>query len=295
MTLQVTLDSLATRDPTEDHTISEKQASEKQASETRLSPPLKWAGGKRWILPTLRPVWVYHQHRRLVEPFCGGLAVTLGLNPERALLNDISPHLINLYHWIQRGLKASVPMVNQQDLYYTYRRRFNQLLAEGQVNSQKAAELFYYLNRTGYNGLCRFNKRGGFNVPFGRYKTINYTVDFSAYRERFQRWVFQVGDFEALELEPDDFIYADPPYDVPFTQYDRGGFNWDDQVRTAEWLARHPGPTLLSNQATDRIVTLYEQLGFRLDYLTAPRMISCTGRRDPVMEVLARRNMDRDL
>jgi site-specific DNA-adenine methylase len=69
------------------------------------------------------------------------------------------------------------------------------------------------------------------------------------------------GDFAELEIEPDDFIYADPPYDVEFTQYSKDAFTWEDQVRVAEWLARHPGPVVLSNQATERIVKLYRKLG----------------------------------
>ena len=70
-----------------------------------LRPPLKWAGGKRWQIPHLRPLWEPHAHRRLVEPFCGGLAVALGLNPATALLNDANPHLVNFYRWLQRGLR----------------------------------------------------------------------------------------------------------------------------------------------------------------------------------------------
>src|ERR1044071_3655385 len=68
-----------------------------------LSPPLKWAGGKRGQVPHLRPLWEPHAHRRLVEPFCGGLAVSLGLMPERALLNDTNPHLVSFYRWLKRG------------------------------------------------------------------------------------------------------------------------------------------------------------------------------------------------
>jgi DNA adenine methylase len=74
-----------------------------------LKPPLKWAGGKRWQVPHLRPLWQPHAHRRLVEPFCGGLAVALGLLPSRALLNDANPHLINFYRWLQKGLRIDVP------------------------------------------------------------------------------------------------------------------------------------------------------------------------------------------
>jgi DNA adenine methylase len=256
-----------------------------------LRPPLKWAGGKRWQVPHVRLLWAAHTQRRLVEPFCGGLAITLGLAPRHALLNDINPHLVNFYCWLRRGLRTSLVMMNNERRYYTSRERFNELLARGKsTTTQEAAALFYYLNRTGYNGLCRFNRKGGFNVPFGRYSRITYTRDFTHYRESFADWEFVNTDFEALPLEPDDFVYADPPYDVEFTSYSKEGFGWEDQVRTAEWLARHPGPVVLSNQATKRIVALYERLGFSLKFLKAPRMISCTGDRTPAREVLATKN-----
>jgi DNA adenine methylase len=256
-----------------------------------LKPPLKWAGGKRWQLPHLLPLWQTHAHRRLVEPFCGGLAVTIGLAPRKALVNDVNPHLINFYRCLQRGLVVESPMANDESLYYAHRNRFNALLANDNGDTAEAAALFYYLNRTGYNGLCRFNQQGTFNVPFGRYKRISYTRDFSRYEAMFADWDFASVDFEELPLEPGDFIYADPPYDVEFTQYAKGGFDWDDQVRTAEWLARHRGPVVLSNQATERVVALYERLGFSLQFLDAPRMISCTGDRTPAREVLARKNL----
>ena len=118
----------------------------------------------------------------------------------------------------------------------------------GRAVRREAASLFYYLNRTGYNGLCRFNRKGGFNVPFGRYKKIDYRTDFTEYQPVFSRFEFTQMDFEQLPLRPDDFIYADPPYDVEFTQYSSGGFGWEEQTRAAEWLAKHPGPVVLSNQ-----------------------------------------------
>lgn len=258
-----------------------------------LKPPLKWAGGKRWLVPYLKPLWHPCRDRRLVEPFCGGLAVALGLMPERALLNDANPHLINFYRWLQRGLTITLDMRNDEALYYAHRARFNALMREGQQDSQEAAALFYYLNRTGYNGLCRFNRQGEFNVPFGRYSHISYQVDFTPYARVLARWQFTNLDFQAIPLQPDDFVYADPPYDVEFRQYAREGFTWEDQVRLAEWLAQHPGPVVLSNQATERIVALYERLGFRLQFLEGPRMISCTGDRTPAPEVLAIGGFDR--
>lgn len=256
-----------------------------------LRPPLKWAGGKRWQLPHLQPLWAPHVGRRLVEPFCGGLAVALGLRPTRAMLNDANPHLINFYRWIQRGLRIDVPMVNSRTTFYQHRRRFNDLLSDGPADSAEAAALFYYLNRTGYNGLCRFNRRGEFNVPFGRYNSITYARDFSPWREPLAGWTFSCGDVEDVPLEPGDFVYADPPYDVEFTHYSRGGFSWDDQVRTAGLLAHHPGPVVLVNQATPRIERLYQTLGFDLTFVNAPRRISCTGDRTAAREVIATRNL----
>src|ERR1041385_5252848 len=136
------------------------------ALRTPADPPLKWAGGKRWLVPHLLPIWKDHSHRRLVEPFCGGLAVTVSLLPERALLNDGNPHLINFYRWLARGLEVEIPMENKEAQFYIHRARFNELLRSGHGQSAEAAALFYYLNRTGYNGLCRFNRSGEFNVPF---------------------------------------------------------------------------------------------------------------------------------
>ncbi|MEW6661983.1 MAG: DNA adenine methylase [Bacillota bacterium] len=252
-----------------------------------IRPPLKWAGGKRWLVPHLQAIWEQHKHRRLVEPLCGGLAVTLGLMPEKALLNDINPHLINFYSWLKKGLIAVLPMENNRHLYYSHREKFNSLIADGQANTVQAAELFYYLNRTGYNGLCRFNKQGGFNVPFGRYSRINYIRDFSLYQDVFAAWEFMSGDFGSVPIHSNDFVYADPPYDVEFTQYTAQGFGWNDQVRLATWLSQHSGPVVLSNQATERIVDMYQSLGFTLTLLEAPRMINCTGDRTPAKEVLA--------
>jgi DNA adenine methylase len=256
-----------------------------------LKPPLKWAGGKRWQVPHLRPLWALHSHRRLVEPFCGGLAVTLGLMPETAVLNDANPHLVNFYRWLQKGLRIDWPMENDESAFYERRDRFNAILTSGRANTKEAAGLFYYLNRTGYNGLCRFNSRGGFNVPFGRYRTITYTRDFTPYRDLMASWRFTLGDVADVDLQPGDFVYADPPYDVEFTQYSQGGFNWQDQQRTAELLAKHRGPVVLVNQATERVERLYRKLGFTVNHLDAPRRISCTGDRTPAKEVIGTRNL----
>lgn len=258
-----------------------------------LNPPLKWAGGKRWLVPTLSGIWQHYSHYRLVEPFVGGMAVALGLRPQTALLNDLNPHLINFYAWLQKGFHIDIHLENKPCYYYSCRERFNHLIRAKQANSKEAAELFYFMNRTGYNGLCRFNSSNQFNVPFGRYKTINYVRDFRPYVPTLRRWFFSAVDFTHLQLQSTDFIYADPPYDVQFTKYSATDFRWEDQVRLAEWLACHCGPVVASNQATDRIINLYESLGFAIRFIDAPRRISCTGDRKPAKEILAFKGIDR--
>jgi DNA adenine methylase len=254
-------------------------------------PPLKWAGGKRWLVPHLAKLWQPHSTTRYVEPFCGGLAAPLGLRPKRASLNDVNPHLINFYLQLQRGLKLTIQMRNEEKAFYLHRSRFNELIKEDAWQGAEAAQLFYYLNRTCFNGLCRFNQSGEFNVPFGKHKSIPYAQDFSMFQAALQDWTFTCGDLNQLSIDPGNFIYADPPYDVEFTTYSAGGFSWDDQVRTAEWLAAHAGPVVLSNQATKRIVKLYKNLGFEIGYLDAPRRISCTGDRSAAKEVLATKGL----
>jgi DNA adenine methylase len=269
-----------------------RPASAAPESALRLPPPLKWAGGKRWQVPHIRPLWARHAGRRLVEPFCGGLAIALGLAPRRALLNDVNPHLVNFYRWLKRGLTVDIDLRNDRALFYRHRERFNELVAAGRSSSRESAGLFYFLNRTGYNGLCRFNASGAFNVPFGRYARIAYRRDFLPYRAALRGWRFTGTDFEALPLQADDFVYADPPYDVPFTNYSGRGFAWSEQERAAHWLAQHPGPVVLVNQATPRIIRLYESLGFDLATLAAPRRISCNGDRTPAREVIATRHIE---
>jgi DNA adenine methylase len=209
------------------------------------------------------------------------------------VLNDLNPHLINFYTQLRRGLSIEIETRYDRELFYAHRTRFNQIIKDGGAKTSEAAQLFYYLNRTCFNGLCRFNQSGEFNVPFGQYKTVNYATDFAEYRKLFRTWSFTNKDLAKLSIKPDDFIYADPPYDVEFTTYSAGGFSWHDQVRTAELLAKHRGPVLLSNQATKRIVALYRSLKFDLKFLDAPRRISCNGDRSAAREVLATRNLSR--
>lgn len=258
----------------------------------KLKPLIKWTGGKRWLVPRLIPIWEHLSTDKLVEPFTGGMAVALGLNPNKAMLNDANVHLINFYQQVRKGFVIQHEFKNEAKYYYDIREAFNALLLDKKHKTKQAAAMFYYLIRTGFNGLCRFNNNGQFNVPFGQHKGIRYRQDFSEYKHYFRDWQFKHGDFEKLRLAGDELIYADPPYDVEFTKYVARDFVWDDQVRLAHWLAEHPGPVISSNQATKRIVNLYKDLGFKVKRLPAPRMISCTGERKPAIEILAFKNID---
>lgn len=255
-----------------------------------LTPPLKWAGGKRWLTATLQKL--YRPELILNDLFAGGLSVSLGLDPKEAVVNDINPHLINFYRHIQNGLVIDIELLNDRDFYINARGEFNNLIATGQQDSKLAAILFYYLNRNGFNGLCRFNKKGFFNVPFGAYKTVNFQKDFLNYQKTLSKWTFSSKDFEEVPIKPNHFVYFDPPYDVEFTSYSSGGFNWDDQVRLANYLASYNVPMVGSNQATPRILKLYSDLGFTVETVLAPRRVNCTGDRTPAKEMLATRNLD---
>ena len=272
------------------HFVYKKNHQPYLKAEDIVLPPLKWAGGKRWLVPHIQSYWVKHSHQRLVELFCGSLAITLGLKPKKALLNDINLPLIHFFESLKKGLVVSSQFKNSEDFYYKARKKFNDLLNK-EILTDKTAELFYYLNRTGYNGLCRFNSRGEFNVPFGKYKKINYKKDFLVYKTVFKTWTFSCLDFEQLKINQKDFIYADPPYDVEFTKYSPQDFSFEDQERLAKFLSKHKGPVIISNQATPRIKKLYKKLGFKLRFLQAPRRISCTGDRSPAKEVLAFKNI----
>lgn len=265
----------------------------KPSPEGRQKPLLKWAGGKRWLTPLLQDFWgpLQDGNPRLVEPFTGGMAVALGLDPKNALLNDGNVHLVNFYHQVQQGLHLKKAFKNESVFYYQIRDKFNQLIIKKKHLTPEAAGFFYFLMRTGFNGLCRFNHSGLFNVPFGRHTGVRYLSDFSEYGHFLKKWTFSAGDFERLNLHETDFLYADPPYDVSFTKYCHQGFSWDDQTRLARWLSVHQGPVIASNQATARILMLYQQLGFTLFTLPAPRRIACNGNRAPAIEMLAFKNI----
>lgn len=254
---------------------------------------LKYAGNKTWLANHIAEHYHAGNYRRLVEPFCGASAVTLHIEPEVALLNDVNPHLINFYKQIQRNhLPCSELEFNNTEVdYYNWRNEFNRLISDDNSNifNLPKAAIFYYLNKHCFNGLCRFNNKGEFNVPYGKYKTVKLLQDFTSYTNLFSTYHLSCIDFEQLEINDDDFVYVDPPYYKVFTKYAQQDFKYEDQLRLVNWLSQLNCTVIASNSYDDKLVTLYSDAGFIVSSVIAPRSISCNGDRTPVKEMIAYR------
>lgn len=247
-----------------------------------IKSPLKWAGGKSSIVPKLMEIWENHRDMRYVDLFAGSCVIPLNLQPKSCVINDSNRHLIDFWRYIKSNPYFTMGIVNNEETYYQKRDRFN--ICPNPI-------VFYYLNRTCFKGLCRYNKKGQFNAPYGKYKNVNYITDFSDYQEIIKDWVFLNLDFASLPLDRNDFVFADPPYDDGFTNYTDTGFNWKEQVLLAEKLASHSGISIATNKATNRILELYTDLGFDIEIVSMPRRISCDGNRKPVDEMFATKNI----
>ncbi|HCP97415.1 MAG TPA: DNA adenine methylase [Pseudoalteromonas sp.] len=237
----------------------------------------------------------------LVEPFVGAGSVFLNSNFKHYVLNDINADLINLYKELKRSpdefisdaKKLFVDLNNHSDAYYDYRVQFNQ-----SSDVYERAILFLYMNRHGYNGLCRYNLKGIFNVPFGKYKKPYFPEkEMYFFASKAQQATFTcLGYDDVFKLVPKNaVIYCDPPY-VPlsktasFTSYAKGGFNLDDQANLAN-LAEQAAfenntPVLISNHDTVWTRKIYSQAS--LDKIQVKRTISPKGgSRNKVDELMA--------
>lgn len=263
-----------------------------------MRPFLKWAGGKYRIVDRIKEV--LPEGRRLVEPFVGSGTVFLNTDFQNYLLADINSDLIILYQVLQeQGLKFIdycekffSPENNSKENFYEYRETFNN-------TSDKVLKsaLFLYLNRHCFNGLCRYNSKGEFNVPFGRYKKPYFPRrEMEFFHEKSKVVNFICADFEEImsSLAPGDVVYCDPPY-VPlsdtanFTSYSAEKFNQEQQAiltRLAENLAEKGVPVIISNHETKFTLSQYQKasiISFRVQ-----RHISCNGaKRDKANELLA--------
>ena len=264
-----------------------------------IRPFLKWAGNKYRIMNHIQQM--LPEGDRLVEPFAGSGAVFLNTDYDRYLLADNNPDLVSLYTllrdqgdtFIEQCARLFRDATNKEDYYYRRREEFNKTR-----NAARKAALFIYLNRHGYNGLCRYNASGGFNVPFGRYKKPYFPADeMQLFHEKSQAAEFVHHDFSRVFelLKQGEVVYCDPPY-VPlstssnFTSYSAGGFNLDQQQLLAELAGqtRTAGiPVLISNHNTRFTLKAYRSAD-NIKRLKVNRMISCNGKtRQPANELLA--------
>jgi len=263
-----------------------------------IRPFLKWAGNKYRVLHQIQRL--LPEGERLVEPFVGSGAVFLNTDFDDYLLCDSNRDLIDLYRILKRRGQKFIdecqgffqPKYNDASQYYRLRERFN--LSD---DREERAILFLYLNRHGYNGLCRYNASGGFNVPFGRYKRPYFPEqEMRAFRDKSRRASFRHQIFEKTfsGAESGDVIYCDPPY-VPlsassnFTSYSAGGFNLQQQkdlVDTARKTAAKGIPVLISNHDTDFTNDHYHEA--QLETFFVQRYISRNGqKRNKASEILA--------
>ncbi len=226
-----------------------------------------------------------------IEPFLGAGAVFLNQTQHtECYLNDINPDLINLYRFLQKEGPLFIryaerwfqPLFNERQAYYDLRESFNQ-----SRHPRKRAALFLYLNRHGYNGLCRYNRQGSFNVPFGAYKKPYFPQkELLYFHEKLQRAQLSCQDYSILlESAPaGSLIYCDPPY-VPvsktaqFTQYSQAGFSITEQrhlAYLAERAAKRGAHVVISNHDTPLTRELYANA--KLSLLDVSRTISCDGK-----------------
>ncbi len=209
-------------------------------------PILKWAGGKQQLWDEIVR-HIPNHFNKYIEPFMGGGAIFFGLQPDRAVLSDTNPELMTLYEVVRDNVDDLIrelkEYVNDEDFYYYVRQQNPEKLSK----VQRAARMLF-LNKTCYNGLYRVNKKGQFNVPFGKYK--NPTIcDEEALRSAssaLQRKLLVCGDYiEVLNryAEPEDLIYLDPPY-LPistysdFKRYTKEFFYEEDHVKLANEVHR---------------------------------------------------------
>lgn len=260
---------------------------------------LKWAGGKYGLVEDIQ------RHlppaRKLVEPFVGAGSVFLNTDYDHYLLADINPDLINLYNllkerpddYISEAKRWFVAENNRKEAYLSIRAEFNKT---DDVMYRSLA--FLYMNRFGFNGLCRYNKKGGFNVPFGSYKKPYFPeaeLEFFAEKAKKATFVCEGYPETFRRARKGSVVYCDPPYaplsnTANFTSYAGNGFTLDDQAALAdiaEKAATERGiPVLISNHDTTLTRRLYH--GAELNVVKVKRTISRNGNgRNKVDELLA--------
>ncbi|MBE2911719.1 Dam family site-specific DNA-(adenine-N6)-methyltransferase [Anoxybacillus flavithermus] len=271
-------------------------------AKNKLAQPfLKWAGGKRQLLPEIRK-YIPKKINTYYEPFLGAGAVLFDIQPKKAVINDVNTELINTYIAIRDHVDELINDLkkhkNEKEYFYAI-RDLDRKEEFKELSLVEKASRIIYLNKTCFNGLFRVNSQGHFNVPFGKYKNpqiVNEIVLRAVhnYLNSNDITILNVDFEKAVEnAKKGDFIYFDPPYDPvsdtsSFTGYSLYGFDKDDQIRLRDLfveLDKRGCKVLLSNSATDFIKDLYKD--FHIEVVSANRNINANAsRRGRIDEVL---------
>ena len=223
----------------------------------RLLPPdplFSYAGVKDWAVETLKEITKGHlPQRRVVELFCGSLAISLGLRPERALINDFSPYLISFYREVKKGFYPQAPVPTTEDEWLVWREKLADLYEAGVRGGPEFAEAAYIVLAGMFRGMYRTNESGVINQSWQKRKAK--LVTWSDYRDAFSGFQFQCGDWKDVVIRPDDLVIADPPYHGTWCGYNADGFPLLEQMELLRTLLRHPGPSVLHND--QRIANAY--------------------------------------
>ena len=258
----------------------------KQAIAVPAKPILKWAGGKTQMLEDLLPK-VPSSYGRYIEPFFGGGAMFFALQPEQAVIADSNPELINLYRQVANHVDDVIGQLkkyeNTQEMFYAVRGQDWTMLSEAEAEARTI-----FLNKTCFNGLYRVNKKGQFNVPFGKYKKPKICDEegLKAASAALKKAEIVCGDY-LLVLEhyaqPGDFVFLDPPY-LPiseysdFKRYTKEQFYEEDHVELAKMvktLHERGCHVILTNSNHPLVHELYAP--FTIDVIQTKRHISCNG------------------
>ena len=267
-----------------------------------MLPIIKWAGGKRQLLPELRKR-VPESFSKYAEPFLGSGALFFDLAPADAVINDINPELVNFYLTVKNDSDTlitlceryqseynALPSGEQSEYYYARRTDFNKHIVSGELDTNDAA-LLLFLNKACYNGLYRVNSNGLYNTPFGKRKCIKLAGadSISACSDALKKTTILCGDFEdaCSALGKGDFVYFDSPYYDTFDTYQAGGFPKEEHERLSNLFKRLSDKgvfCMLSNSDTDYIKNLYS--GFNICIVPVKRMINCDGSKRTGTEVI---------
>ena len=247
---------------------------------------LKYRGGKTREIPELAR-FIPSEYDRYIEPFFGGGALYFHIAPEKAIINDLNSGLMRFYQGVRddfdavksdlskmqekyegnrrdfESLKAKTPEARVEDKneeeYYRIRDMFNGL----SKNMYSWAALYFYINKTAYSGMIRYNKNGEFNVPYGRYKHLNTACVTKEHSRLLQGAEVFTGDYQSVfdMCTEDDFVFLDPPYDCVFSDYGNpelgGAFSEEEHRRLACAFFDLPCKALLVIGKTDLTESLY--------------------------------------